>query len=346
MILPPPFEIRGADNASRVRACRAYLTEIRRFVDETRAISGMTSANFFVGRHWERTVPADARGFWTSTEALLRDCMALAGYIGAGASAAGAGVDELPPLELPWPAYWLNLATKARGLALPRLPRPALGKGPELTRRILACTGCSPKKREEICALGAFIAELCAKQSIPCVVDLGSGQGYLSAVLALTYGLRVIGVDKDPVQTEGAERRKQATVQRVPEVADRADNLEYLNRHIDRNEDLDALFAGQRYMICGLRIVLAERERERHRPVRTLNDNIRYVRRPGAEYPAPLLDNARARHCQHWLLLQPYRKVLPGVRGRRLCLPGAHAHGAHAVRAVARAVAANGARRQ
>ena len=44
-----------------------------------------------------------------------------------------------------------------------------------------------------------------------CIVDLGSGKGYLAEELA-RRGLKVVGIDSDPVNALGAERRHRLLV--------------------------------------------------------------------------------------------------------------------------------------
>lgn len=54
--------------------------------------------------------------------------------------------------------------------------------------------------------MAALVGKYAAAHQVPTVVDLGSGQGYLSRLLAFQHGLNVLGVDGDPAQSAGAYR--------------------------------------------------------------------------------------------------------------------------------------------
>ncbi|RKP26842.1 methyltransferase domain-containing protein, partial [Syncephalis pseudoplumigaleata] len=66
--------------------------------------------------------------------------------------------------------------------------------------------GMNPKKIHEVERLAWMIAQLARSREIRQIVDLGSGQGYLSRSLAYQYGLDVLAMDADNVQTCGAQR--------------------------------------------------------------------------------------------------------------------------------------------
>lgn len=62
------------------------------------------------------------------------------------------------------------------------------------------------KKLAEVQALAAVIANDCSQNGVKHVLDLGAGQGYLSRILKFQYGLHVLAVDFDQLQTCGAQR--------------------------------------------------------------------------------------------------------------------------------------------
>ncbi|RKP04623.1 methyltransferase domain-containing protein, partial [Thamnocephalis sphaerospora] len=70
--------------------------------------------------------------------------------------------------------------------------------------------------------LAWLIAELARAHGTRQVVDLGSGQGYLSRALAYQHGLDVLAVDADDVQTCGAQRYQRQTERHARRVEDRA----------------------------------------------------------------------------------------------------------------------------
>lgn len=47
------------------------------------------------------------------------------------------------------------------------------------------------------------------------VVDIGSGKGYLSQYLALHYGLTVVGLDAQEINTLGAETRNRKVLDKI-----------------------------------------------------------------------------------------------------------------------------------
>ncbi|KAG1522448.1 hypothetical protein G6F51_014604 [Rhizopus arrhizus] len=64
----------------------------------------------------------------------------------------------------------------------------------------------SDKKIHEVRLMSQLIKDVADKQGITSVIDLGSGQGYLSRALAYDYGLEVLAVDMSEIQTKGAIR--------------------------------------------------------------------------------------------------------------------------------------------
>jgi len=64
----------------------------------------------------------------------------------------------------------------------------------------------SDKKLHEVERLAATVAHLAADAGITQVVDMGSGKGYLSSMLALNYGLDVLAVEANQVHTHGAKK--------------------------------------------------------------------------------------------------------------------------------------------
>ena len=65
------------------------------------------------------------------------------------------------------------------------------------------------KKVHEVGILGRFIQEEAGQRGITRVVDFGSGQGYLSQVLAYGMGLKVVAIDNNELQTQGSQHRQQ-----------------------------------------------------------------------------------------------------------------------------------------
>ncbi|KAI8343395.1 methyltransferase domain-containing protein [Chlamydoabsidia padenii] len=64
----------------------------------------------------------------------------------------------------------------------------------------------SDKKIHEVELLAQLIKTIGDAHGITQVLDLGSGQGYLSRILAFKHGMQVLAVDMSEIQTKGAER--------------------------------------------------------------------------------------------------------------------------------------------
>lgn len=64
----------------------------------------------------------------------------------------------------------------------------------------------SDKKIHEVECMSQVIKQVADERGVTSVIDLGSGQGYLSRALAFDYGLEVLAVDMSEVQTTGALR--------------------------------------------------------------------------------------------------------------------------------------------
>jgi hypothetical protein len=65
------------------------------------------------------------------------------------------------------------------------------------------------KKIHEVEIMSQLVAALAAVSNTSHVVDVGGGKGYLSSILALHHGLKVLGVDSSQVNTRGAAKRTQ-----------------------------------------------------------------------------------------------------------------------------------------
>jgi 2-polyprenyl-3-methyl-5-hydroxy-6-metoxy-1,4-benzoquinol methylase len=65
------------------------------------------------------------------------------------------------------------------------------------------------KKMHEVEIMSQMVAALAYISQASHVVDVGGGKGYLSSILALHHGLRVLGVDSSQVNTHGAAKRTQ-----------------------------------------------------------------------------------------------------------------------------------------
>ncbi|KAL1462807.1 hypothetical protein WDU94_014614 [Cyamophila willieti] len=77
--------------------------------------------------------------------------------------------------------------------------------------------GVGKKKMHEISILSSLINEKCNEKNIKCLVDIGSGVGYLDEILVYHYDFNVIGLECDQSKIDGALTRieKQNTKNKV-----------------------------------------------------------------------------------------------------------------------------------
>lgn len=117
------------------------------------------------------------------------------------------------------PPQLCRLIDTVRGLQLARDPtcsvlqdsrRPSC-KAHKTRGRSPSSFGMSPKKEHEVYCMASFIRSLLKQDdrhpSVQHVVDVGSGQGYLSRALQ-EQGLHVLALDSNEVQTSGANKWK------------------------------------------------------------------------------------------------------------------------------------------
>jgi hypothetical protein len=98
----------------------------------------------------------------------------------------------------------------------------------------------SSKKQHEVEILSSFISMIAKSTNVENLIDLGAGQGYLSSVLAFECGLNILGVDIDPIQTSGAERRAN-TLRKRSKSKSELGHLQYLNKKITAEDTFDQL---------------------------------------------------------------------------------------------------------
>ncbi|PSR90383.1 methyltransferase domain-domain-containing protein [Coniella lustricola] len=138
---------------------------------------------------------------------------------------------------------WLN---KLKSVSLPRAQRhgPMLALPEELTGPM------KTKKINEVCVAAAYIHNVCSENNITHIVDMGSGQGYLSVTLARLFpSLRILAIDGSESQVAGSEAF-------AASVGVSDDRLKHIVRYIDGSmaliADIDAWAGGQNCMLIGL----------------------------------------------------------------------------------------------
>lgn len=146
-----------------------------------------------------------------------------------------------PPDSL---AKWLE---QLRSASLSRAQRagPCIDLPAELTAPM------NTKKIAEVSVAAAFIRDACAERDIIRVIDIGSGQGYLSVTLAYLFPqLRVLAID-------GSESQIAASRSFAETLGVSQENLTHLVRYVDRKtpalaEEITVWADGQRCILVGL----------------------------------------------------------------------------------------------
>lgn len=64
----------------------------------------------------------------------------------------------------------------------------------------------SDKKQHEVEIMSQFVADVASSSNTSLIVDIGSGKGYLTSVLALQHGLKILGMDCSRVNIKGAAK--------------------------------------------------------------------------------------------------------------------------------------------
>lgn len=145
-----------------------------------------------------------------------------------------------PPSSL---TSWLGTLNM---VSLPRTQR----QGPVLTLPDSLTMPMKSKKINEVSVAAAYIHQVLEENDINRIIDMGSGQGYLSVTLAHLFpSLRILAIDGSESQVVGSKAF--AASLGVPE-----DRLTHLVRYIDGSAplaaELDAWAGGQKCMLVGL----------------------------------------------------------------------------------------------
>ncbi|KAK2011634.1 hypothetical protein LZ32DRAFT_606266 [Colletotrichum eremochloae] len=138
---------------------------------------------------------------------------------------------------------WLS---SLQSLSLPRVQRP----GPSIDLPEVLTGRMKTKKIAEVSTAAAYIQRVCQANGITHVVDMGSGQGYLSVSLAfLSPNLRVLAIDGSAAQIEASEAA--AAGLGIPE-----HRIQHMRRYIDGTAPLAGEIAawagGEKCMLVGL----------------------------------------------------------------------------------------------
>lgn len=138
---------------------------------------------------------------------------------------------------------WLE---KLKSVSLPRSQR----EGPVVTLPQVLTDRMETKKLNEVSVAAPYIHAICQASDITHVVDMGSGQGYLSNTLAYLFPcLRVLAIDGSESQIAGSKAF--ATSLGITE-----DRIHHIVRYIDGSmalaSEIDAWASGRKCILVGL----------------------------------------------------------------------------------------------
>ncbi|KAI0243974.1 hypothetical protein L0F63_004623 [Massospora cicadina] len=113
----------------------------------------------------------------------------------------------------------------------------------------------SPKKQHEVGTMAEFVGKFAAAHKVATVVDLGSGQGYLSRLLAFQHGLNVLGVDGDSAKRVGAHKMNAQFLKRSTQAPGKLSHTTLVvdSATLPQLQKAIADFNGtQAWLLCGL----------------------------------------------------------------------------------------------
>ncbi|KAM0711888.1 hypothetical protein Q7P35_001258 [Cladosporium inversicolor] len=144
-------------------------------------------------------------------------------------------------------SQWLE---QIRNLSLDREQLVLPGEIPEVEVPASMAARMATKKLAEVLAGARYINNICKTHGITRVVDIGSGQGYLSLTLAAVCGLRVLAIDGSSKQIEGSR----AAAQKAG--LTEGDQITHLTRFVTSTDDIGAEIAtwaaGEKCLLTGL----------------------------------------------------------------------------------------------
>ena len=113
------------------------------------------------------------------------------------------------PVPSGWPDDLRSMVEAARRLApsADAPPADAPPAGTWLFRGLPRVNNTNPKKEHEVRRLAPLVARVARRCGARTIVDLGSGHGYCSHVLAQHFGLHVIGIEAHPANVAAAHHR-------------------------------------------------------------------------------------------------------------------------------------------
>ena len=177
--MPPPVSLRVVQEALEGAAA---------FLEPLLPLANSCMVSFITEDQWRRLVPGPlaAALLRLPTEQLLR--------------LPAAAPDQLPDGPLRQLVQQLGRHRLSGSGALTPPPPAAAAALPFMDQFF------SDKKLHEVDRMAATVAHLAGEKGVTQVIDMGSGKGYLSSMLALHHGLDVMAVEANETNNHGAKK--------------------------------------------------------------------------------------------------------------------------------------------
>jgi 2-polyprenyl-3-methyl-5-hydroxy-6-metoxy-1,4-benzoquinol methylase len=190
------------------------LEEIIKYLKPLLPLANCHMVNFITNEMWEIYVPGAIKKEVSSVKLDVFNKVFLH-------YAKGISVDELKGELTGSIPNFINFLDSARNMSLRGISVQRIVTSVSDLQKKLVEWGCEHQdslhmeqfmtlnKMHEVEAMSQLVAALVRVSRASHVVDVGGGKGYLSSILALHYGFRVLGVDSSQVNTRGAAKRTQ-----------------------------------------------------------------------------------------------------------------------------------------
>jgi len=222
-----------------------YAKDLVSFLHEPLSVQitgGIHVNDAFIYNAWSK-LPSEWTTWW---ESLPSPQHAQKDLINSLRNEPSARLDDLPgrPQSL---EHWLQ---RIRALSLEREQFILPASIPEVEIPEVLAQKMVTKKLAEVKAGARYINHICQTQSIARVIDIGSGQGYLSLTLAAACGLKVLAIDGSASQIQGSKAAAQQTGLKEDQ------NVTHLVRYVtgtdELAEEISTWAQGEKCLLTGL----------------------------------------------------------------------------------------------
>lgn len=230
----------------------SYAKELKEFIDKPlfRQLTGDIHVNdALIYNAWE-ALPNEWTSWWSTIpdhRQVQQDLIDSIGELGLSAKESSSDRDDGQRLLLMnRPESLTRWLDSMYCLSLPRAQHP----GPSINIPAVLADRMKTKKMAEVSTAAAYILDVCRNNNITHIIDMGSGQGYLSVSLAFLFPeLRILAIDGS--ETQLAASQAAATGLGISE-----HRIQHLQRFINGSAILSSEMAtwsgGERCMLVGL----------------------------------------------------------------------------------------------